>query len=156
MQDFVRVQQLLFRLGAYKDCLNIADALLEKSRKNHTVAATLSNYLAKAKAELNMILDGYMDFLRAKAHFEALDRTEEKPVIEKAEKPDEFEDSETDTLAREIDHTEMEYNIKMGKYKNSTNLVYPYYHQFRHRQVVQVVCGDYHTLFLVAGALNQL
>lgn len=49
----------------------------------------------------------------------------------------------------------MEYNIKMGKYKNSTNLVFPYFHQLRHRQVVQVVCGDYHALFLVAGALNQ-
>lgn len=49
----------------------------------------------------------------------------------------------------------MEYNIKMGKYKNSTNLVFPYFQQLRHRQVVQVVCGDYHALFLVAGALNQ-
>lgn len=56
------------RLGAYKDCLNVAESLLEKSRKNHMVAATLSNYLAKSKAELNMVLDGYMDFLRAKAH----------------------------------------------------------------------------------------
>lgn len=50
----------------------------------------------------------------------------------------------------------MEYNIKMTKYKNSTNLVFPYYQQFRHRQVLQVSCGDYHTLFLVAGSLNQI
>jgi alpha-tubulin suppressor-like RCC1 family protein len=48
----------------------------------------------------------------------------------------------------------MEYNIKMAKYKNSTNLVHPYFLQLRHRQVRQVACGDYHTLFLVGGALN--
>jgi hypothetical protein len=48
----------------------------------------------------------------------------------------------------------MEYNIKMAKYKNSTNLVYPYFGELRHRQVKQVACGDYHTLFLVGGALN--
>lgn len=69
-------------------------------------------------------------------------------------KPDEFEDSESDAVAREIDHTEMEYNIKMAKYKNNTNLVFPYFSQFRHRQVLQVSCGDYHTLFLVSGALG--
>jgi alpha-tubulin suppressor-like RCC1 family protein len=50
----------------------------------------------------------------------------------------------------------MEYNIRMTKFKNSTNLVFPYFQQLRHRQVLQVVCGDYHTLFLVAGALGQL
>jgi hypothetical protein len=48
----------------------------------------------------------------------------------------------------------MEYNIKLNKYKNATNLVFPYYQQFRHRQVLQVVTGDYHTLFLVAGPLG--
>ncbi len=48
----------------------------------------------------------------------------------------------------------MEYNIKMTKYKNATNLIYPYFQQFRHRRVLQVVTGDYHTLFLVAGPLG--
>jgi hypothetical protein len=48
----------------------------------------------------------------------------------------------------------MEYNIKMSKYKNATNLVYPYFNEFRHRKVMQVVCGDFHTLFLVGGALD--
>lgn len=66
-------------LGAYKDCLNVAENLLEKCRKNHLVAATLSNYLAKSKAELNLVLDGYMDFLRAKAHLEVQDKSELQP-----------------------------------------------------------------------------
>ena len=55
---------------------------------------------------------------------------------------------------REINHTEMEYNIKMNKYKNNTNLIYPHYPQFRHRKILQVVCGDFHTLFLVGGPLS--
>lgn len=50
----------------------------------------------------------------------------------------------------------MEYNIRMTKFKNSTNLVFPYFQQLRHRQVLQVACGDYHTLFLVGGSLGQL
>lgn len=66
-------------LGAYKDCLSVAENLLEKSRKNHIVAATLSNYLAKSKGELNLVLDGYMDFLRAKAHLEVQDKGEAQP-----------------------------------------------------------------------------
>lgn len=49
----------------------------------------------------------------------------------------------------------MEYNIRMTKFKNNTNLVFPYYQQLRHRQVLKVACGDYHTLFLVGGALGQ-
>lgn len=49
----------------------------------------------------------------------------------------------------------MEYNIKMSKYRNSTNLVHPYFPQFRHRNVVQVACGDYHTLFLVGGPIGS-
>lgn len=49
----------------------------------------------------------------------------------------------------------MEYNIKMSKYKNATNLVHPYYPQLRHRFVQKVSCGDYHTLFLVGGALGS-
>jgi hypothetical protein len=49
----------------------------------------------------------------------------------------------------------MEYNIKMAKYKNSTNLVYPYFLQLRHRQIKKIACGDYHTLFLVGSALNS-
>ena len=49
----------------------------------------------------------------------------------------------------------MEYNIKMSKFKNATNLVHPYFQQFRHRNVIQIACGDYHTLFLVAGAINS-
>ena len=57
----------------------MAENLLEKCRKNHLVAATLSNYLAKSKAELNLVLDGYMDFLRAKAHLEVQDKSELQP-----------------------------------------------------------------------------
>jgi hypothetical protein len=44
--------------------------LLEKGISDHLVAASLSNYLAKSRAELDRILEGYMDFLRAKAHIE--------------------------------------------------------------------------------------
>ena len=33
-------------------------------------------------------------------------------------------------------------------------MIYPYYQQFRHRQVIQVACGDYHSLFLVGGPLG--
>jgi hypothetical protein len=51
----------------------------------------LSNYLAKSKGELNMVLDGYMDFLRAKAHVQAQDISEAH--TEKPDKKDEFEDS---------------------------------------------------------------
>ncbi len=43
----------------------------------------------------------------------------------------------------------------MGKYKNNTNLIFPYFPEFRHRKILQVVCGDYHTLFLVGGALGD-
>jgi hypothetical protein len=43
----------------------------------------------------------------------------------------------------------------MNKYKNSSNLVHPYYPQFRHRIIRQVVCGDYHALFLVGAAINK-
>lgn len=149
----LRVRCLPRRLGAYKDCQAVAEGLLEKARRNHLVAASLSNYLAKAKGELGLALDGYMDFLRAKAHLEAGQTGQGSEV---AEKKEEFEDSEWDTLAREIDHTEMEYNIRMTKFKNNTNLVFPYYQQLRHRQVLQVACGDYHTLFLVGGALGQV
>lgn len=48
----------------------------------------------------------------------------------------------------------MELNIRMNKYKNATNLVHPYFNQFRHRQVLQVACGDYHSLFLVGGPIG--
>ena len=43
---------------------------------NQLVAATLSNYLAKCKAELGNALDGYMDYLRARAYLEGV-RVEE-------------------------------------------------------------------------------
>ena len=42
----------------------------------------------------------------------------------------------------------------MAKYKNTTNLIHPYFLQLRHRQVIQVVAGDYHALFLVGGPLG--
>ena len=101
--------------------------------------------------ELDQILDGYMDFLRAKAFM-----TKQRSIAPQVQIPqgDEFADSQLDTITREIDHTEMQFNIKMNKYKNSTNLVHPYYQQFRHRHVVQVVAGDFHTLFLVGGPLG--
>jgi hypothetical protein len=50
-----------------------------------------------------MVLDGYMDFLRAKAYVQA-QASSEAPT-EQTDKKDEFEDSEVDILAREIDHT---------------------------------------------------
>jgi len=43
----------------------------------------------------------------------------------------------------------------MSKYKSITNLVYPYYPEFRHRKILQVVCGEYHTLFLVGNSLEE-
>ena len=49
----------------------------------------------------------------------------------------------------------MEYNIKMAKYRNSANLVHPHFPQLRHRHVIQVACGNYHSLFLVGGALGS-
>jgi hypothetical protein len=52
----LRVYPLPRRLGAYKDCQAVAESLLEKARRNHLVAATLSNYLAKSKGELNLAL----------------------------------------------------------------------------------------------------
>lgn len=64
------------RLGAYQDCIEKAEELL-KSTANRFSAAILSNYLAKSKAELEMILEGYLDFLRAKGMI-----TEEKEMIE--------------------------------------------------------------------------
>ena len=44
----------------------------------------------------------------------------------------------------------------MGKFRNSTNLIFPYFPEFRHRKVLKVVCGDYHSLFLVGGSLNNI
>ena len=70
MQNSVWVFSLLFRLGSYQDCEVKAQALLEKGIDDHLVAASLSNYLAKSRAELDQILEGYMDFLRARAHIE--------------------------------------------------------------------------------------
>lgn len=61
------------------------------------VAASLSNYLAKSRAELDRILEGYMDFLRAKAHIEK--QRIINPPIDTNEK-DEFADSELDTVTR--------------------------------------------------------
>lgn len=54
------------------------------------MAATLSNYLAKSKGELNLVLEGYMDFLRAKAHLEVQDKAEAQPQSEPKEKQEEF------------------------------------------------------------------
>jgi hypothetical protein len=48
----------------------------------------------------------------------------------------------------------MELNIRMNRYKNATNLVHPYFPEFRHRKILQVVCGDFHSLFLVGGAIG--
>jgi len=68
MQDIIWVIKFVFRIGAYQDCLNKAESYLPKVNNNHLVSAFYSNYLAKCKAEQDIILDGYMDFLRAKAH----------------------------------------------------------------------------------------
>lgn len=61
-------------MGAYQDCLLKAQQLLTRKNLEHIVAASLTNYLAKSRAELDQILDGYMDLLRAKAHIESQKR----------------------------------------------------------------------------------
>ena len=71
--------------------------MLEKGFDNHLVAASLSNYLAKSRAELDKILDSYMDFLKAKAHLEK-QRVLSPPI--EINEADEFADSELDTVAR--------------------------------------------------------
>lgn len=81
-------------------------------------------------------------------------KAEQEESNDKDKESDDYAESEIDTTAREINHTELEYNIKMSKYRNSTNLIFPYFPQFRHRKVLQVVCGDFHTLFLVGGSLG--
>lgn len=43
----------------------------------------------------------------------------------------------------------------MSTYKNNTNLIHPYFPEFRHRKILKVACGDFHTLFLVGGSLDQ-
>lgn len=43
----------------------------------------------------------------------------------------------------------------MSQYKNNTNLIYPFFDEFRHRKVIQVVCGDFHTLFLIGESLSK-
>ena len=68
MQNSVWVFLQPCRLGAYQDCLSKAEALIAKGVDDELVAASLSNYLAKSRAESGEILEGYMDFLRAKAH----------------------------------------------------------------------------------------
>lgn len=60
-----------------------------------------------------------------------------------------FKDSEVDSVLREIDYTEMEYNIKLSETKNTIQVVHPYFHQFKHRKIKQIACGDFHALFLV-------
>lgn len=42
----------------------------------------------------------------------------------------------------------------MAKYKNATNLVHPYFMEFRHRNVVVVACGDHHALFLIGAPID--
>jgi len=59
-------------------------------------------------------------------------------------------------VLREIDYTEMEYNIKMSEVKNCIQVVHPYFQHFRHRRIKQVVCGDFHVLFLVEGSFDNL
>lgn len=56
---------------------------------------------------------------------------------------------------REIDYTEMEYNIRMADMRNTVHVVHPYFPMFRHRRIRQVACGDYHVLFLVEGSFDN-
>ena len=103
-----------------------------------------------------------MDLLRAKSFIEESkdqlmdEKEKEETTTEKSSNANEdFNETEIDTTVREIMHTQLEYNIKMVNYKNNTNLIYPYFPEFRHRKIVQVACGDYHTLFLVAGSIKS-
>lgn len=34
--------------------------------------------------------------------------------------------------------------------------MHPYFQHFRHRRIKQVVCGDFHVLFLVEGSFDNL
>ena len=43
----------------------------------------------------------------------------------------------------------------MAEMKNCLNSVYPYFTQFKHRRVTQIVCGDFHVLFLVKGSYDS-
>ena len=49
----------------------------------------------------------------------------------------------------------MEYNIKLGELKSNKNVLYPNYQQLKHRKIKEVVCGDYHTLFLTEGIFGE-
>ncbi len=44
----------------------------------------------------------------------------------------------------------------MSEIKNCLNNVYPYFSQFKHRRVTQIVCGDFHVLFLVKGSYDSI
>lgn len=44
--------------------------------------------------------------------------------------------------------------MRMGKIEKSHNMVQPYFDVFKGREIRQVVCGDYHVLFLVGGVLG--
>lgn len=66
-----------------------------------------------------------------------------------------FKDSEIDSVLREIDYTELEYNIKMAETKNIIQVLHPHFPQFRHRKIKQVVCGDFHAIFLVEGSFDN-
>jgi hypothetical protein len=44
--------------------------------------------------------------------------------------------------------------VRMGKIEKNHNMVQPYFDVFKGREIRQVVCGDYHVLFLVGGVLG--
>ena len=67
MQNLVWVFFILSqRLGAYKDCEQKAQQLIEKASSKLN-AAIFSNYLAKCKAQNGKTFEGYLDYLRSKA-----------------------------------------------------------------------------------------
>ncbi len=49
----------------------------------------------------------------------------------------------------------MEYNIKLTEVKNAIQVVHPFFPQFRHRRIKQIVCGDFHALILVEGSFDN-
>jgi hypothetical protein len=66
MQNPFRVFFVLYqRLGAYKDCEQKAQQLIEKASTKLN-AAIFSNYLAKCKAQSGKTFEGYLDYLRSK------------------------------------------------------------------------------------------
>lgn len=86
-------------LAGYEDCCDKATELLD-AKHSDVAYAQLSNYLAKAKAELGRVWEGYMDLQRAKSLIVIFESQKKKEAMQDRNTDEEYEDSELDSVIR--------------------------------------------------------